>query len=209
MTPTPDETWDLRGGTARVFTAGAFTAREGLIRPVLLAGDPGTKAEDLTAAADHPAYSLLAALRGRGHDLVLIALEDPDASLPGNGAVVQRALQRTLAKRQGTRPLAVGGTLGGALAARYTLTSMEYQRIDHRTEVFLSHNAAAPAFEDEADLARLGTMPRMPRNLRLTDGPVSDGLTDTDFDETRTAPPTAPGPLLPESHGSWLLGRLP
>ncbi|WP_225803335.1 hypothetical protein [Streptomyces sp. NK15101] len=203
MTATPNETWDLRGGTAWV-----FTARGLLGRPVLLAGDPGTGADDLAAAADHPSYSLLAALRDRGHDLILLGL-DADASMTRAGGTVESAIRRTAAERVGAGRLTVGGTAGGALAARYALASMEYRSLDHETRVFFSHDGEAPGLEDEAELSRTGRTPRSARTLRLLDEGVTDGLADDDFDESAPPGTGASGPLLSEEYGSWLLDRLP
>ncbi|MEU1225388.1 hypothetical protein [Streptomyces sp. NPDC005828] len=203
MTTTPNATWDLHGGTAWVFTARDFVSR-----PLILVGDPGTKVDDLAAAAEHSSYPLLAEAKNRGFDLILIGL-DADASMTRAGGTIQRAVQRAVAERLGDAPLSVGGTAGGALGARYTLASMEYQGIDHQTALFFSHNGEAPGLEDEAELSRMGKMPQRPRTLRLIDAGADDGLADDDFDDHLTEGAGASGPLLPEAYGSWLLERLP
>ncbi|WP_030690354.1 hypothetical protein [Streptomyces globisporus] len=204
MTTEPDETWTLRNATAWVFPAnGALT------RPVILAGDAGTDLAALATAADHGSYSLLSELKARGHDLVLLGLPD-DGSMTGDGGTVQNAVTRAVAERTGHHPLTVGGTGQGALAARYALAGMEYQRLDHRTGVFFSHNGAAPGLEDEAELSRMGERPRIPRFLRLVDEGVTDGLTEEIAEDTVTgAAAPSGGPLLSKEYGSWLLDRLP
>ncbi|GGV02359.1 hypothetical protein GCM10010275_46700 [Streptomyces litmocidini] len=204
MTAEPHETWTLRHATAWVFTANGS-----LTRPVVLVGDAGVELADLAARADHPAYSLLSELKARGHDLVLLGLP-ADGSMTGDGGTVQNAVARAVAEQLGSHPLTVGGTGQGALAARYALAGMEYQRIDHRTGVLFSHNGAAPELEDEAELSRMGERPRVPRFLRLVDEGVTDGLTGeiTEDAVTGAAAPST-GPLLPEEYGSWLLDRLP
>ncbi|MFD8210597.1 hypothetical protein ACFV2S_29860 [Streptomyces sp. NPDC059695] len=203
MAPEPTDTWTLRHATAWV-----FTAHGRLTRPVLLAGDSGTGLADLAAGADHGAYSLLSELTARGHDLILLALPE-DGSMTGDGGIVQNTVTRALAERHGDAPLAVGGTGQGALAARYALAGMEYQRLDHRTGVLFSHNGAAPELEDEAELSRMGDRPRIPAFLRLVDGGVPDGLTEELVDETITGGAAPGGPLLSKEYGTWLLERLP
>ncbi|MFI8914323.1 hypothetical protein ACIGW4_22275 [Streptomyces sp. NPDC053513] len=204
MTAEPHETWTLRHATAWVFTANGH-----LTRPVILAGDAGAELADLAARADHASYSLLAELKARGHDLVLLGLP-ADGSMTGDGGIVQNTVTRALAERLGDAPLTVGGTGQGALAARYALAGMEYQRIDHRTGVFFSHDGADPELEDEAELSRMGGRPRIPRFLRLVGEGVVDGLAGETADDTITGGTASPGgPLLPEEYGSWLLDRLP
>ncbi|MFF9852610.1 hypothetical protein [Streptomyces litmocidini] len=204
MTAEPHETWTLRHATAWVFTTNGS-----LTRPVVLVGDAGVELADLAARADHPAYSLLSELKARGHDLVLLGLP-ADGSMTGDGGTVQNAVVRAVAEQLGSHPLTVGGTGQGALAARYALAGMEYQRIDHRTGVLFSHNGAAPELEDEAELSRMGERPRVPRFLRLVDEGVTDGLTGEIAEDavTGAAAPSA-GPLLSKEYGSWLLDRLP
>ncbi|MFI1657716.1 hypothetical protein ACH4ZU_22770 [Streptomyces sp. NPDC020472] len=204
MTTAPDETWTLRHATAWVFTANGS-----LTRPVILVGDAGVEPAALAAAADHGSYSLLSELRARGHDLVLLGLPD-DGSMTGDGGTVQNAVTRAAAEQSGPHPLTVGGTGQGALAARYALAGMEYQRLDHRTGVFFSHNGAVPELEDEAELSRMGERPRIPRFLRLVDEGVTDGLTEEIAEDTVTgAGAPSGGPVLSEEYGSWLLKNLP
>ncbi|SED23315.1 hypothetical protein [Streptomyces sp. TLI_105] len=202
MTAEPNETWTLRNATAWV-----FTAHTRLTRPVLLVGDAGVELADLAARAEHDAYPLLSELKARGHDLILLGLP-ADGSMTGDGGTVQNTVVRALAELTGDVPLVVGGTGQGALAARYALAGMEYQRMDHRTGVFFSHNAAAPELEDEAELSRMGERPTRPLFLRCADEGVDDGLGDGIADETLTGGATV-GPLLSKEYGSWLLDRLP
>ncbi|MEV4426440.1 hypothetical protein ACIGN6_24390 [Streptomyces sp. NPDC053792] len=204
MTAEPHEIWTLRHATAWVFTANG-----NLTRPVILVGDAGTELADLAARADHGSYSLRSELAARGHDLILLGLPD-DGSMTGDGGTVQNTVTRAIAECAGDAPLAVGGTGQGALAARYALAGMEYQRIDHRTGVFFSHDGAAPELEDEAELSRMGERPRIPRFLRLVDEGKGDGLDEEAADDTITGGTAASGgPLLSEEYGSWLLDRLP
>ncbi|MEU2236667.1 hypothetical protein ACH4A8_11420 [Streptomyces vietnamensis] len=203
MAAEPNETWTLRNATAWV-----FTADENLTRPVLLVGDAGTGLADLAAGADHGSYSLLSELKARGRDLILLGLP-ADGSMTGDGGSVQNAVVRALAERHGDTRLTVGGTGQGALAARYALAGMEYQRIDHRAGLFFSHNGASPELEDEAELSRMGDRPRIPLFLRLADSGVDDGLDEEIADETITAEAGPAGPLLSKEYGSWLLERLP
>ncbi|MGW8765343.1 hypothetical protein ACWGN5_22855 [Streptomyces sp. NPDC055815] len=203
MAAEPNETWTLRHATAWVFTADGR-----LTRPVILVGDAGTGLAELAAGADHGSYSLLAGLKARGHDLILLGLPE-DGSMTGDGGTVQNTVTRALAESTGEAPLTVGGTGQGALAARYALAGMEYQRIDHRTGVFFSHNAAAPELEDEAELSRMGDRPRTPAFLRLVDSGVDDGLDEEAADRTIIGGAGPSGPLLSQEYGSWLLENLP
>ncbi|WP_369144613.1 hypothetical protein [Streptomyces sp. R44] len=203
MAAEPNETWTLRHATAWVFTADGR-----LTRPVILVGDAGTGLAELAAGADHDSYALLKELTARGHDLILLGLPE-DGSMTGDGGIVQNTVTRTIAEQYGDTRLTVGGTGRGALAARYALAGMEYQRIDHRTGVFFSHNAAAPELEDEAELSRMGGRPQIPLFLRLTDSGVDDGLDEEAADETMTGTAGGAGPLLSKEYGSRLLERLP
>ncbi|MFJ3768355.1 hypothetical protein ACIPQJ_18460 [Streptomyces sp. NPDC090082] len=203
MAPEPNDTWTLRHATAWVFTANGR-----LDRPVVLAGDSGTGLAALAEGAHHGAYSLISELTARGHDLILLALPE-DGSMTGDGGIVQNTVTRALAERHGDAPLTVGGTGQGALAARYALAGMEYQRLDHGTGVLFSHNGAAPELEDEAELSRMGERPRIPAFLRLVDDGAADGLTEDLVDGTITGKPDPGGPLLSEEYGTWLLDRLP
>ncbi|MFF7778466.1 hypothetical protein ACFZCG_29115 [Streptomyces tanashiensis] len=203
MTAEPNAVWDVpRHGSAWVFTAG-----EHLTKPVILVGDAGTGLAELAGSADHEAYSLLSELHARGYDLVLFGLPD-DSTMTGAGGAVQNVVTRALAEQHGSDPLAVGGTGQGALAARYALASMERMAIDHRSGVHFSHNGAAPALEDEAELSRAGGRPLIPRFLRLVDGGVDDGLGGEIADDTITGGTGGAGPLLSEEYGSWLLENL-
>ncbi|MER5207842.1 hypothetical protein [Streptomyces sp. NPDC002825] len=202
MAAEPNETWTLRHATAWV-----FLADEKLTRPVILAGDAGVEPAALAASADHGSYSLLTELTARGHDLVLLGLPG-DGSMTGDGGIVQNAVTRALAQSTGDAPLTVGGTGQGALAARYALAGMEYQRLEHRTGVLFSHNGTAPELEDEAELSRMGGRPRLPRFLRLIDSGVDDGLDEEFADETLRGEAGAAGPLLPEEYATGLLARL-
>ncbi|MFK0228232.1 hypothetical protein ACIQUL_20945 [Streptomyces sp. NPDC090303] len=203
MAPEPNDTWTLRHATAWVFTANGR-----LDRPVVLAGDSGTGLAALAEGAHHGAYSLISELTARGHDLILLALPE-DGSMTGDGGIVQNTVTRALAERHGDAPLTVGGTGQGALAARYALAGMEYQRLDHGTGVLFSHNGAAPELEDEAELSRMGERPRIPAFLRLVDDGAADGLTEDLVDGAITGKPDPGGPLLSEKYGTWLLDRLP
>ncbi|MFK0215298.1 hypothetical protein [Streptomyces sp. NPDC090298] len=203
MAPEPNDTWTLRHATAWVFTANGR-----LDRPVVLAGDSGTGLAALAEGAHHGAYSLISELTARGHDLILLALPE-DGSMTGDGGIVQNTVTRALAERHGDAPLTVGGTGQGALAARYALAGMEYQRLDHGTGVLFSHNGAAPELEDEAELSRMGERPRIPAFLRLVDDGAADGLTEDLVDGAITGKPDPGGPLLSEEYGTWLLDRLP
>ncbi|MFF6841815.1 hypothetical protein ACFY8X_23940 [Streptomyces tanashiensis] len=203
MTAEPNAVWDVpRHGSAWVFTAG-----EHLTKPVVLVGDAGTGLAELAGSADHAAYSLLSELHARGYDLVLFGLPD-DSTMTGAGGAVQNVVTRALAEQYGSAPLTVGGTGQGALAARYALASMERMAIDHRSGVHFSHNGAAPALEDEAELSRAGGRPLIPRFLRLVDGGVDDGLGEEIADDTITGGAGEAGPLLSEEYGSWLVENL-
>ncbi|MFC9705908.1 hypothetical protein ACFTWD_35025 [Streptomyces sp. NPDC056943] len=202
MAPTPNATWTLRNGTAWVFTAGHELARS-----VILAGDAGTELAALAASADDSAYSLLGEMRARRLDLILLGLP-ADAGLSGHGSAVQETVQRTINEQRSSADLTVGGTGLGALAARYALASMEYQRIDHRTALLFSHNGTAPGLEDGAELKRVDDRPQRPLFLRMVDSGVTDGLDENLADDTKTGGASPSGPLLAKEYGSWLLDRL-
>ncbi|KQX57822.1 MULTISPECIES: hypothetical protein [unclassified Streptomyces] len=203
MTTAPHETWQLRNGTAWVFTAGG-----GLSRPVVLAGDAGTDPAALAASLEDGSYAFLSELRARGRDLVLVGLP-ADAGISGDGGAVQEAVQRVIAEAAGDTPLAVGGTGRGALAARYALASMEYMRLDHRTGAYFSYNAAVPDLDEEAELMRLGGRPRAPMFLRMLDEGAADGLDEDEADLTNAGEAAPAGSLFSKEYGSWLLDNLP
>ncbi|MFB7588215.1 hypothetical protein [Streptomyces sp. NPDC056169] len=202
MTTAPHDTWQLRNGTAWAFRAGKHLAA-----PVVLVGDAGQDLEALAASVDDGSYSLLAELKARGNDLVLVGLP-ADTGLSGHGSAVTEAVTRAIAEGSGER-LAVGGTGRGALAARYGLASLEYQRVDHRTAVLFCHDAAAPDLDEAAELDRMGDRPQAPLFLRLVESGVEDGLSDELADETTTGEGSGGGALLSKEFGTWLLDRLP
>ncbi|MFF8379883.1 hypothetical protein ACF07V_27565 [Streptomyces sp. NPDC015661] len=204
MTTQPNDTWELRGGAAYTFPA---NDNGYLTRPLILVGDAGTEPDALIGSADHGSYSLLAETKARGLDLVLVALA-ADSTMTGAGGTVENAVKRAIAEVLGSEPLVVGGTGHGALAARYALASLEHRAEDHRTGLHFTHNGAAPAFEDEAELSRLNG-PRIPRRLRLLDSGASDGLADDWADDEIRGEDGQTGPLLSKEYGSWLLDRLP
>ncbi|MDV9187904.1 hypothetical protein R6L23_06705 [Streptomyces sp. SR27] len=203
MTTAPHETWQLRNGTAWVFTAG-----ERLTGPVVLVGDAGTDLAALTASLEDGPYPLLTELRARGRGLVLVGLP-ADAGISGDGGTVQEAVQRVIAEVPDDTPLTVGGTGRGALAARYALASMEYMRLDHRTGTHFSHNGAVPDLDEEAELTRLGGRPRAPLFLRMLDGGAADGLGEDEADLTTTGEAAPAGSLFSKECGSRLLDNLP
>ncbi|MER6100094.1 hypothetical protein ABT154_30420 [Streptomyces sp. NPDC001728] len=203
MATAPNETWQLRNGTAWVFAAG-----ERLSGPVVLAGDAGTDLEALTESLEDGPCAFLSELRARGRDLVLVGLP-ADAGISGDGGTVQEAVQRVIGETSGDTPLTVGGTGRGALAARYALASMEYMRLDHRTGTHFSHNGAVPDLDEEAELMRLGGRPRTPVFLRMLDGGAADGLGEDEADLTMAGEAAPAGSLFSKEYGSWLLDNLP
>lgn len=175
--------WDFKSGTARVFPASS----SGIAKPVILAGMGEAGATDLAvfeAGVDHSAYSLLAALHGRGLDLILVGYRDGNDSLGALAETVQKAMFRAISEQRGSVPLAVGGIGRGALAARYALAKMETQRMDHHTAVYFSYNGTVPTEEEASQLKGLGEWPRLPRLLGLASGDFTNEL-DLDI---RTGP---------------------
>ncbi|MYR36526.1 hypothetical protein GTX14_05940 [Streptomyces sp. SID4944] len=138
--PAADEEWDLPGGFARVYYGGGH---HGITRPVVMADGFNLGRSDLDALylgleADFP---LIGSLRQRGHDVILIGYDERSASILDNARTVTDAIMRTIASQLGAAPLTVGGFSMGGLVTRYALARLEYQRIDHRTQLYFSYDS--------------------------------------------------------------------
>ncbi|NGN68512.1 hypothetical protein G5C51_32020 [Streptomyces sp. A7024] len=184
------------------------------MRPVILAGAGGTGATDLAAfeaGVDHTSYSLLAALRAQGLDVILVGYNDGNAQLRDLAQAVTDCVQRAQAERSGNAPLVAGGIGRGALAARYALVKLERMRMYHDTATFFSYNETAPTEQEANELNQMGDWPGIPRKLGIVSGDFTSELDLTHegpFDFTKTGARNPGGPLVTEELGSWLVEEL-
>ncbi|MFF0381119.1 esterase/lipase family protein [Streptomyces sp. NPDC004286] len=135
--PEPDEKWPLPGGVAHVYYG---EGNQGIIRPVVMADGFNIGPSDLTwlYAGLDSTYPLLAELRRRGRDVILVGFDERSASILDNAQTVTAAVHRTIAERLGGTRLMVGGFSMGGLVTRYALAKMEQQRMDHQVGVYFS-----------------------------------------------------------------------
>lgn len=139
--PAPDETWELPNGMAWVYYAGQ---RQGLTRPVILADGLAAGPSTLECSwtwLELGGYPMISEMRRRGLDVILLGFRERSASILENARTAKAAIMRTAAQRAGSAPLAVGGLSAGGLAARYALAEMEFQGIDHQTQVCWSYDS--------------------------------------------------------------------
>lgn len=102
--PAPDDTWELRGGTAWVYYG---NGNQALTRPFILADgfNSGPSERDpLWNHFDNGAYAFLSELRRRGHDVVLLGFDERSASILDNARTATEAILRAVAERQGNTP---------------------------------------------------------------------------------------------------------
>jgi hypothetical protein len=136
--PTPDDTWQLPGGTAWVYYG---ERNQGLTRPVILSDGFNTGPSDgdlFWEGLDRGAFPLATELRRWGRDVILLGYDDRGASLLENAQTAIAAILRAGAERLGGARLMVGGFSMGGLITRYALARMELQRIDHQVGVYWS-----------------------------------------------------------------------
>ncbi|NDZ79055.1 alpha/beta hydrolase [Streptomyces sp. SID10853] len=139
--PSPDETWELHGGTAWVYYGDGSQA---LTRPFILADgfNSGPSERDpLWEHFDNGAYPFLTELRRRGNDVVLLGFDERSASILDNARAATAAILRAIAERQGDSPLTVGGVSMGGLVTRYALAKLEAQHVDHQTSLYFSYDS--------------------------------------------------------------------
>ncbi|WP_234003848.1 triacylglycerol lipase [Nocardiopsis sp. SBT366] len=139
--PTPDDTWEIPGGTAWVYLSDPGA---GLRRPVILSDGFESGPSDLDrlwGGLERGDYAFITELRRRGHDLVLVGYDDRSASILRNAETVTQVVFRAIGERRGDAPLAVGGFSMGGLVTRYALAKMESDGIDHQTALYLSFDS--------------------------------------------------------------------
>jgi hypothetical protein len=139
--PSPNEIWDLPGGTAWVFYA---DGNDHLTRPVIMAdgfnSGPSTIAFSW-AGLELGGYRMISELRGRGRDVIIVGFAERSASILDNAQAVEEAIFRAIGQRRGDAPLAVGGFSMGGLITRYALADLEFKRMDHQTAVYWSYDS--------------------------------------------------------------------
>ncbi|MFE1953625.1 hypothetical protein ACFW9D_24520 [Streptomyces sp. NPDC059524] len=202
-------------GTLRVLPS---AGHDGLVRPLLLAAEPGPGPTDVTAlerSLDHPAFSFLEHAHGRGFDVCLIGYADGDGPLDQLSGPVRQAVGHALRTRAGAEPLTVGGVGRGALAARHALLRMEEEGLHPETRFHYAVNSTEPSAEEAEYLTRRGHLPKTTENVKLiTLSPEADTgstpLLDPAYDDVYVtpAPGPGPGPLLPEDLATCLLNCL-
>lgn len=138
---TPNEIWELPGGTAWVFYANGNTE---LTRPVIMAdgfnSGPSTLGFSWTGL-ELSNYHMISELRRRGRDAIVLGFDERSASIIENAGTAEAAILRTIAERTGNAPLAVGGFSMGGLVTRYALASLESKQVDHQTTLYWSYDS--------------------------------------------------------------------
>ncbi|MFD3807608.1 esterase/lipase family protein [Streptomyces sp. NPDC058611] len=138
--PTPNDIWELPGGTAWVYYAEGSNR---LTRPVIAADGFNvgpSSIEMLWQGLDWGQYAFFSELRRRGHDLIVLGFHERSAAIQRNADTVIAAILQAVATREGDHRLAVGGFSMGGLVTRYALTKMEHERIDHQTGLYWSYD---------------------------------------------------------------------
>ncbi|MEU8957314.1 hypothetical protein AB0C93_23765 [Streptomyces sp. NPDC048518] len=139
--PEPDEEWALPNGRAWVYLA---NSAQGLTRPVILGDGFNTGPSELNFSweiLERGPYPFISTLRRRGYDVVLLGFDERSASILDNAQVARAAILEAIARRQGDRPLTVGGFSMGGLVTRYALARMEQEGIDHQTALYFSYDS--------------------------------------------------------------------
>ncbi len=131
--PLPTETWTLAGGTAWLLPA---AGHESLRCPlVVVEGFPGRHgflfSYDVVAQ-----HGVLSSLQARGHDLVVVGLEDGTRRLAENAGVVEAVLDE-VSTHTGLPVTLLGWSMGGLLA-RIAVASMEARGEPHRVETLVT-----------------------------------------------------------------------
>lgn len=137
----PNEIWELPGGTAWVFYA---SGQDHLTRPVIMADgfNSGPSTLDFSwTGLQLAGYPMIGELCQRGRDVIIVGFDERSASILDNARVAEAAIMRAIADRRGSAPLAVGGFSMGGLVTRYALANLEFQHIDHETAVYWSYDS--------------------------------------------------------------------
>jgi len=139
--PTPNEIWELPGGTAWVFYG---EGNRQLTRPVIMADGFNTGPSTLRfswTCLELGDYPMISELRRRGRDAIMLGFAERSASILDNAEAAEAAILRAITERQGEEPLAVGGFSMGGLVTRYALANLESQRLDHQTALYWSYDS--------------------------------------------------------------------
>jgi hypothetical protein len=138
---TPNEIWELPGGTAWVFYG---HGNKQLTRPVIMAdgfnSGPSTLGFSWTGL-ELGDYPMISELRRRGRDAIVLGFAERSASILDNARTAEAAILRAIADRRGGHPLAVGGFSMGGLVTRYALARLESQQMDHQTGLYWSYDS--------------------------------------------------------------------
>ena len=136
--PTPNEVWQLPGGTAWVYYG---VRHSGLVRPVILSDGYNlgpSELDPLWDSLEHRNFPFATELLRRGQDLIILGFDDRSASIMRNAEAAIATIQRAKTERQSDERLVVGGFSMGGLVTRYALAKMEADRQDHQTSIYLS-----------------------------------------------------------------------
>jgi hypothetical protein len=203
----PSDQWQLRNGQAWVFRS---RSNPGLVRPLILAADVQNGPTDmaaLVAKLDNDSYSFLSALRSVGRDLVVLGYSKGNTGLAETAETVIECVRMTAEVRLGDARLTVGGVGRGALATRYGLAKMEWERLDHQTGIYFSYNGSAPSTDEAAKLQSVGGWPQVPRLLQALSAEFSE-LLDDYFDANKVGAANQGSALITQELGSWIIDSL-
>ncbi|WP_067885681.1 hypothetical protein [Nocardia vaccinii] len=212
----PSQKWTLDNGGA----AWAYLVQgPQLSAPVILVADRDQDATRLDAFADtvnSPDYPLGVMLARRGKDVILVGCE-PGADWESAVGTVRSAVLETKRRYPGEQRVVLGGAGWAGVLTRYVLAQLEYAGSDHRVGVYISLDSTQPTAAEQNELFDVGSMPMLPRSLKITTGGVPDleGLTAHDdpglsmFDDALYASASpADSSWMTEEQGWWLLDRI-
>lgn len=143
--PASDATWRLRAlrneGTAWVYYSSPD--QKHVKRPVILADGFSIGPSELNVlweGLENGHFPFVSKLREQGFDVILLGFDERSASILDNAELAIECIRRTIADREGSTKLTVGGFSMGGLVTRYALAKMEANHENHETSTYLSYD---------------------------------------------------------------------
>ncbi|WP_329203272.1 MULTISPECIES: esterase/lipase family protein [unclassified Streptomyces] len=133
-----DDRWSLAGGTAWVYYSRPGQTK--VRRPVILADGFAMGPSDpdvLWNGLENGRFPFVTKLREQGYDLVLLGFDERSASVIDNADTAIDCIKKTIANREGSASLTVGGFSMGGLVTRYALAKMGNE---HQTSTYISYD---------------------------------------------------------------------